>query len=164
LRLLRAKTDWHSWLREHIREKGETVLEEFRLTSLRVGDLPARPIPTCGWEEAESRDEVLWHGRQSVAMERLFRLVGVTWVDYQDLQMHLLGMPVHFIYHKKKLKSVGVETFQRQLDQAARVHEVVASLGPELRHYLLFCLDHLGGAMRIYHFITWPGTWKSRKP
>ena len=152
LRLLRAKTDWHSWLREHIREKGETVLEEFRLTSRRVGDSAARPIPTCGWEQTESCDEVLWHGRQSVAMERLFRLVGVTWVDYQDLQMHLLEMPVNFIYHKKKLKSVGVEAFQRQLADAAQMYRVVSEMTPELRCYLLFSLDHLGGALRIYHF------------
>lgn len=155
LRLLQTKTDWHSWLQEQLREKGETVLTvlaEFQLSFHGLPEELVRPVPPCAWDDTDLKDEVFRHGRQSVALERLFRLVGAAWIDYQDLLMYLMKMPVTFIYRKKKLKSVGVGTFQRQLDQAARVHEVVASLGPELRHYLLFCLDHLGGAMRIYHF------------
>jgi len=110
--------------------KGETVLTEFQLSFHGLPDALAGPVLPCAWDDTDLKDEVLRHGRQSAAMERLFRLVGATWIDYQDLQMYLMKMPVIFIYHKKKLKSVGVETFQRQLDQAARVHEVVHPWGP----------------------------------
>jgi hypothetical protein len=71
--------------------------------------------------------------------------------------MHMLKMPVTFIYHKKKLKSVGLAAFEKQLGIALELLDTISSLEPEVRYYLLYCMDHLGASMRIYDFNPIPG-------
>ncbi|NLI82166.1 MAG: hypothetical protein GX443_10850 [Deltaproteobacteria bacterium] len=152
LQLLKSDGDWQAWLKESLSEKGAAVLAYFQLTTRENGGFHLNHDKHCGFEEDEAEDEVLWHGRQSAALERLFKLMGILWVDYQDVQMYLLKMPVNFIYHKKKLKSVGLATFEKQLGEAAHVLNILASLNEGVRFYLLYCLDHLGGGMRVYGF------------
>jgi hypothetical protein len=152
LEIIRSKSSWGAWLRETLREKGEAVLSDFHLTSHNGCLFPTDLANDCGFVDEDVRDEALWHGRQSGALERLLKLVGATWVDYEDLQMHMLKMPVNFIYHKKKLKSVGPATFERQLEIALKLLDAVSSLESEVRYYLLYCLDHLGANLRIYDF------------
>ncbi|MFP5212823.1 MAG: hypothetical protein ACLGPL_05540, partial [Acidobacteriota bacterium] len=150
LQIIRSSSDWMSWLRDSFRRKGSAVLEEFQLTAPGMHVFPQTNY--CGFTDRDIEDEALWHGRQSAALERLLRLLGISWVDYQDLQMYQLKMPVNFIYHKKKLKSVGPAAFQEHITKAGRLLEVISSLSPEVRYYLLYCLDHLGGAFRVYDF------------
>ena len=152
LEILKSKSDWQSWLKESVREKGKTVLADSQLKAYEIKLFTEQGLHCCGFANEGVDDEALWRGRQVSALERLFKLMGATWVDYPDVQMALLGMPVTFINHKKKLKSVGPATFERQLGAAARLMEVVSSLSPEIRCYLLFCLDHLGAGLRIYDF------------
>ncbi|MEN6486899.1 MAG: hypothetical protein ABFD98_18635 [Syntrophobacteraceae bacterium] len=156
LQIIKSKSNWESWLRESLREKGSAVLADFRLTSTQARVLPSEIGNFCGFVDADAEDEAMWQGRQSAALERLLKLMGAPWVDFQDLQMLLLNMPVSFIYHKKKLKSVGLATFEKQLRDAAKFLELVSSLKPEVRYYLLHCMDHLGGAMRVYDFTPLP--------
>ena len=106
----------------------------------------------CGIQDADIEDESLWQGRQSAAVDRLLKLCGSMWVDFEDLQMYLLDIPINFIYHKKKLKSVGPATFEKQLMRGIELLRLISSLKPEVRYYLLYCLDHLGGAKRVYDF------------
>ncbi len=152
LQIIKSKSTWEVALNDILREKGAAVLADFQLTSHKTSVLPPDQIQYQGSFDADISDEPLWHGRQIAALERLLKLIGVAWVDYQDLQMYLLKMPVNFIYHKKKLKSVGPDTFEGQLQLSMELLEAVSSLNPEVRHYLLYCLDHLGGRMRVYDF------------
>lgn len=154
LEILRSRDQWAGWLRTLCREKGAEVLPEFQLTGLDL-DMEvdtSEQMQYCGFVDSDFEDPLLWKGRQRSAFERLLRLFGIRWVDYQDLQMHLLKRPVNFIYHKKKLKSVGLATFEKQLGEAKTLYDVLASLSPEVRFYLLYCLDPLGGGMRVYDF------------
>ena len=57
-------------------------------------------------------------GRDAAAVERLFRLVGLPDLDFMDIQMQILNMPVNFIYHKKGLKSSGLQQFEGDLHKA----------------------------------------------
>jgi len=152
LQILSLSADWRQRVREMLREKGEAVLTDFRLTA----DGPPMKLDKgrhyCGFTDEDLEDESLWHGRQCAALERLLKLMSLPWVDYQDLQMHLLRMPVNFIYHKKKLKSVGLDTFDRQIKSAEKLLQILSQLDAEIRYYLLYCLDHLGAGMRVYHF------------
>lgn len=152
LQLIKSNGSWQSWLKETLSEKGTAVLAYFQLTNRETDVFHLKQERCCGFEEVDAGDDALWHGRQSAALERLFKLMGIMWVDYQDVQMHLLKMPVNFIYHKKKLKSVGLATFEKQLADATRILGILGSLEEEVRFYLLYCLDHLGGAMRVYGF------------
>ncbi len=152
LEIIKSKSNWETGLRDYFRDKGAAVLTDLQLDTHSIWTPPSEQALQCGFVDADIEDEALWHGRQSAAVERLLKLVGATWVDYQDLQMHLLRMPVHFIYHKKKLKSVGLATFEKQLQTAVQLIQAVSGLDAEVRYYLLYCLDHLGGRMRIYDF------------
>ncbi len=152
LQIIKSKSTWEVALKDILREKGAAVLADFQLTSRKAKLLPSDRMQFRGIFDTDVNDESLWHGRQVAALERLLKLVGAVWVDYQDLQMYLLKMPVNFIYHKKKLKSVGPAAFEKQLNIAMELLEAVSSLSPEVRYYLLYCLDHLGGRMKIYDF------------
>ncbi len=152
LEIIRSRSDWKEWLRAFLREKGATVLPDFQLICLDLQEILSDQMRACGFVEGDLEDPALWRGRQRAAFERLLRLMGVMWVDYADLQLHLLKRPVSFIYHKKKLTSVGFATFEKQLLQAKELFDILSSLNHEVRFYLLYCLDHLGGGMRIYDF------------
>lgn len=152
LQIIEAKGNWKGRLREVFREEGEAVLADFQLIAHEAQVFPSEFTHYCGLVDEDIEDAPLWHGRQIAALERLLKLMGIFWVDYQDLQMHLLKMPVNFIYHKKKLKSVGPASFERELRSALKLLYTVSLLNPEVRYYLLYCLDHLGGAMRIHGF------------
>ncbi len=152
LQIIKSKGDWRSWVRDSLREKGNAVLAYFQLTTSGVELFQLQRTQHCGFMDEDAEDDALWHGRQSGALERLFKLMGIMWVDYQDVQMHLLKMPVNFIYHKKKLKSVGLATFEKQLKDAAAILGFLSSLSEEVRFFLLYFLDHLGGALRVYGF------------
>jgi len=156
LQIIKSKSTWEARLREILREKGQAVLADFQLSAHEARVIPPEQMHYCGFADTDIEDEALWHGRQIAALERLLKLMGEAWIDYQDLQMYLLKMPVSFIYHKKKLKSVGPDTFEKQLKGAVKILDILSGLSPEVRYYLFYCLDHLGGAHRIYHFNSIP--------
>ncbi len=157
LQIIKSGGDWQSWLREDLREKGRAVLADQQSHALALQIFPGETFPACGFVDRDMADEPLWRGRQIAALERLLKLLGVAWIDFQDLQMHLLRMPVTFIYHKKKLKSFGPASFARELKAALKILDILASLEPEVRYYLLYCLDSLGAGMRLYDFAPLAG-------
>lgn len=156
LEVIKSRTTWEGYLKEVLEEKGRAVLNEFQFRPGGKNMLRFEQVDFCGLEEGGGENEILWQGRQSAALERLLKLVGSLWVDYEDIQMHLRDIPVNFIYHKKKLKSVGPATFEKQLARGVELLNIVSSLTPEVRSYLLYCLDQLGGRMRIYDFQKLP--------
>ncbi len=153
LEVLEAGEDWAVYLRRWLRERGRALLEEHPLSPGMLQAFPEPAVGECGLSEEEAGDEALRHGRRTAALERLFRLMGLAWVDFRDVQMHERQTPVRFIYKGKKLKSIGVVTFEKQLFAAVRLLEAFAGLETATKSYLLFCLDPLGGALRIYDFL-----------
>jgi hypothetical protein len=151
LQIIKSQSSWQGHLREALRKKGKAVLDDFALAPAKLQDC----VKTldCFFIDDDIEDEALWRGRLIAALERLLRLLGVAWVDYQDLQMHLLKMPTNFIYHKKRLKSVGLAAFENQLGAAAKILDAVSSLHSGSCFYILYCLDHLGGALRVHDFL-----------
>ncbi len=152
LEVIKSRTTWRDYLRETLEEKGRAVLNEFTFGSHEEKLLTIEHVAGCGISDSGIENEVLWQGRQSAALERLLKLVGSPWVDYEDLQIYLREIPLNFIYHKKKLKSVGPATFEKQLLRGVELLYLISSLAPEVRYYLFYCLDHLGGGIRIYDF------------
>ena len=150
--VLRSRGDWRGYFLGQLREKGEVVMNDFPLMTNQVPFFPAEQSAACGFSDSTGQDDVLRHGRQSAALERLFKLVGAEWIDIKDVQQALLKTPVAFIHHQKKLKSIGVASFEKQLRTALKLHDVLASLTPQVRYYFLYCLDHFGEALRIYDF------------
>ena len=156
LEVMKSGTSWGNHLKEVLEEKGRAALNEFQFKVYDEKFFSNGHVNYCGIREDDIENESLWQGRQSAALDRLLKLVGSLWVDYEDLQMHLLEIPINFIYHKKKLKSVGPATFEKQLMRGMELLRLVSSLKPEVRYYLFYCLDHVGGAMRVYDFQNLP--------
>jgi hypothetical protein len=154
LEIIKSDSDWTSWLREVLREKGQAILaDDIPEQTPELLTFFTEPPPGCNGAGSEGGDdEGLRRGRQIAAFERLLRLMNAPRVDYQDLQMCQLKIPMAFIYHKKKLKSIGPASFEKQLERGMQILAAIASLTPEVRYYLLYCLDHLGGQMRVYDF------------
>ncbi|MHC1726825.1 MAG: hypothetical protein AB9866_12595 [Syntrophobacteraceae bacterium] len=151
LEVIKSRISWQEYLKETLEEKGRAVLNEFQF-ELEGALFPAGQADYCGIEDSDVRNKSLWQGRQSAALDRLLKLSGSVWVDYEDLQMYLREIPISFIYHKKKLKSLGPAAFEKQLLNGVELLYLISSLSPEVRYYLLYCMDHLGGRMRIYDF------------
>jgi hypothetical protein len=156
LEVIKSGTSWENYLKEFLEEKGRAALHGFEFKARDEQSVPDEHANYCGIQDSDIRNENLWQGRQSAALDRLLKLAGSLWVDYEDLQMHMLDIPINFIYHKKKLKSVGPATFEKQLLNGIELLRLLSSLRPEVRYYLLHCLDHLGGAMRVYDFSKLP--------
>jgi hypothetical protein len=154
LEIIKSDSDWTTWLREVLRDKGRAILAD-ELTEPGPGLLGIVIEDAMVASESlvdEIDDPALERGRRMAACERLFRLMNAHCVDCQDIQMAQLKIPVAFIYHKKRLKSIGPASFEKVLAQSLKILQAVASLAPETRRYLLFCLDPLGGRMRVYDF------------
>ncbi len=151
LHVIKSKSTWKQWLTDVLTEKGQAVLE----SETTPGELQ---IFAGGEDGIEAADEAakasvaLRRGRQIGALERLLRLMEVRWIDYPDLQMYLLDIPVNFIYHKRGLKSIGARTFAQQIQRAKEILTSVASLPVADRSKLFRLLDPLEGSFRIYDF------------
>lgn len=148
LQVIKSKGDWRTRAKELMRDRGAIVWDDAAGTQV----LQADDDHYCGFYDPDQGDDALWQGRRRASLERLLKLLGAPWVDYQDLEMFLAKAPVNFIYHKKKLKSVGPAAYDKQIKIASKVLDILASLSPEARYYLLYCLDHLGVGMRVHDF------------
>ncbi|MGD9503958.1 MAG: hypothetical protein AB7W37_03545 [Syntrophobacteraceae bacterium] len=150
--VLESGETWLDYLRKVLRGKGESALLELDPSPGKLRERLSEEAFDCGFPDDNADDPALRRGRLMAAMERLLRLAGAPWVNYEDLRMHLLRTPTNFIYHKKRLKSIGLPTFEKQLGTAVKTLEAISALHPEPCHYILYCLDHLGFGMRVYDF------------
>ncbi|MHC1742307.1 MAG: hypothetical protein AB9873_04630 [Syntrophobacteraceae bacterium] len=145
--------DWPNYLRRHLHARGTLLLDEFPLLPQMREAFSEGDIGGCGLVDPDARDAALWHGRRTAALERLFRLMGLAWVGFEDIQLYGRETPIRFIYKRKQLKSIGLVTFEKQLVAAARLLEVFVQLDSGTKSFLLYCLDPLGAALRIYDFL-----------
>jgi hypothetical protein len=148
LRVIGGEITWDSYARTLFLEKGRSLLDESDEAPARVGAPPSLPE----WPETADNDAIRRRGEDVAAMERLFRLTGLADINFVDVQMKILGMPVTFIYHKKGMKSTGCQTFERELREALLTYEALASLDEEVRRSLLAMLNPGRDLVRFYGF------------
>ena len=102
------------------------------------------------WESLKDEQGYRRKGEDAAALERLFRLVGLAEISLVDIQMKILDMPVSFIYHKKGLKSTGLDKFAKDLQQALVVYHGFMRFAAEIRRQLLDKLSPACDSVRIY--------------
>lgn len=157
LHVIKTAGTWPAYCREKMRQKGQASLQGsdpvLQLLSLTP---PAQDLVQISPQQTHENDALLWCGRQIEAFERLLRLMGIPWVDFHDLQMASMNVPVAFIHHQKGLRSVGLQHFSQNVTKALEILKVVQGMDSSLRSYLLYSLDPLGGALRIYDFHNFP--------
>ncbi len=71
------------------------------------------------------------------AIERIFRLAGIIWIDYADVMMANSEVPLTFIYRKKGLRSVGLKTFKKDLRRAQKIYYTFEKENSMVKEYLI---------------------------
>jgi len=148
LRVIGGEMTWDSYAQAMFMEKGRGLLAETEET-------PGRKSPTVllpEWKGVRGEDASKGRGQGIAAIERVFRLIGLADINFADVQMKILGMPVTFIYHKKGMKSTGLQDFERDLRQAVAAYKVLVSLDGEMRRALLDKLNPGSDLVRFYGF------------
>jgi len=56
------------------------------------------------------------------ATERLFRLRGIRYAEFQDLVNLMLEVPLKYIHKKREFHNVGYATFEREVYEAFRIY------------------------------------------
>jgi hypothetical protein len=146
LDVIRGETSWQSYVDEEFEEKGRSLLTDMDTT----GRLQSQLALFSEWDSLADKHGHHLKGKDTAAIERLFRLVGLPDIDFVDTQMKILNMPVSFIYHKKGLKSTGLQKFEEDLHKAMVVHKAVTGLADTIRRYLLDQLNPSRDSIRIY--------------
>ena len=160
LRVIGGEMTWDSYAQTLFLEKGRGLLEELDEVPARTG--PPASLPE--WPGKVDEEGVRRRGEDIAAMERLFRLIGLADINFGDVQMKSLGMPVTFIYHKKGMKSTGLRNFEKDLRKAVLTYEALVNLGEEMRRLVLAMLNPGRDLVRFYGFESLsrhlePGNW-----
>jgi hypothetical protein len=160
VRVIGGEITWDSYAQTLFMEKGRSLLEKSDEAPRRAGLRATLPE----WPDKADEDAVRRRGEDIAAMERLFRMIGLADINFVDVQMKILGMPVTFIYHKKGMKSTGLPTFETDLRKALLTYEALLNLDEEVRRSLLAILNPGRDLARFYGFESVsrhlePGNW-----
>jgi hypothetical protein len=148
LRVIGGEITWDSYAQAVFMEKGQGLLAE-------TDETPGRkrpPVLLPEWKTVRGEESPKVKGQDTAAIERVFRLIGLADINVPDVQMKILGMPVTFIYHKKGMKSTGLQDFETDLRKAVASHAALVRLDEEMRRTLLEKLNPGSDAVRFYGF------------
>ncbi|MBU1902509.1 MAG: hypothetical protein KJ573_02840 [Proteobacteria bacterium] len=106
-------------------------------------------LETKGWDNIES-SKILRAGKMIFATERLFRLRGIRYVEFQDLVNLMLEVPLKYIHKKRKFHNVGYATFEKEVYEAFRIYRTLQTLAEPVRHFILEQL--IGDKVRIFGY------------
>jgi hypothetical protein len=146
LDVIRGETSWPAYVDKKFEEKGRSLLTDMNTTA----SVPGQLVLFSEWDSLGDKHSHHLKGKDTAAIERLFRLVGLPDIDFVDIQMKILDMPISFIYHKRGLKSTGLHKFEEDLQRAMVVHKDVMGLADTIRRYLLDQLNPARDSIRIY--------------
>jgi hypothetical protein len=146
LRIIHGEFSWQEYVEREFTEKGKKLLAE--TADMKAGQEPIDLF--SDWAELKKPEDFLRKGEDAAAVERLFRLVGLADIDFVDLQMKSLAMPVTFIYHKKGLKSTGLQKFEEHLQTALTLYQTLMKLDEDIRRDLVVKLSPGQDHVRIY--------------
>ncbi|MBN1106532.1 MAG: hypothetical protein JXL84_24225 [Deltaproteobacteria bacterium] len=110
---------------------------------------PASYLASFAWQESE-RENYVKAGRMIYALERIFRLRGIRYVEFVDLAHSLAKVPLKYIYRKRRHFGIGYATFEKELFEAQRIYNSLQGLPERARHFLLRGL--VADEVRIFGF------------
>ncbi|MBW2342985.1 MAG: hypothetical protein JRF53_03015 [Deltaproteobacteria bacterium] len=145
------ETDFKTQLHEIFTQRGNLfyALENYKLNGLPEGVTPADYLESQRWEAAEA-SKCIRSGKMIFAMERLFRLRGIRYLEFLDLSKLMLKVPLKFIYKKRKFSSIGYATYEKEVYEAFRIYNTLQNLEEETRHFILNRL--VGDKVRIFGY------------
>jgi len=146
LSVMRGEISWESYTDNEFCAKGKTLLTEMDTGRTAQSQL----VLFSNWDSLKDEQGYRRKGEDVAGIERLFRLVGLPEITFVDIQMKIMKMPVSFIYHKKGLKSTGLDKFAKDLEQAIVVSQAFMRLDQQISRQLLDKLSPARDVVRIY--------------
>ncbi len=144
--IIEGKTTLDDYLGDIYREKGRLffAIEEFYRKGLPEGETPAGYLSSWG-NRFSGSERFLEAGKLIFALERLFKLRGLRYVDFQDISQLVTHIPLQYIYQERKYASVGYATFEKDLYEALRTYNHTRKLPEAIRHFILknLCEDNI---------------------
>jgi hypothetical protein len=140
-RIIAGETTPERYLEGIFAQKGHTyhAFESYRKAGLPDRKSSANPLESMPWQDSD-RGRYVEAGRRVYAMERVFRLKGIRYIDFADLGNLMAKVPLKYIYRKKNFSGVGYGTFERGLFEALRLYNGLRLLPEAARHFIF---DHL---------------------
>ena len=150
-RIMKGETTLEDRLDEIYTRRGRLyyALEEYEQSGLPENVTPVEYLGS--WKGVESEEErYVRAGKMIYAMERIFRLRGIRYVEFPDLASLLVNVPLKFIYKKRSYFGIGYSSFEKELFEAHRIYNSLQRLPEMVRHYIL---EHLvTDEVRIFGF------------
>ncbi len=149
--ILEGKTSLEAHLEEIYTRRGHLY---FALEAYRSNGLPEKIPPAEYLESFDGRESeggrYIQKGKLVYALERIFSLKGIRYVEFKDLAKLMVKVPLKYIYKKKNYSGVGYATFEKELYEALRIYNGLEDLPKEIRQFIL---QHLvTDEIRIYGF------------
>lgn len=136
--IIDGKTTLRAQLDEAFISRGSLyyALEEFQKKGLPEGVTAADYLESGKWEAVDGSKR-LEAGKMIFAVERIFRLQGIQYVQYRDLVDIFLGVPLRFIHRKRNFLNVGYATFEKEVYETFRIYNTLENLVEARRHFIL---------------------------
>jgi len=125
------------------------ALENYRVKGLPEGITASEYLKSRNWEKVD-KSKCIQAGRMIFAMERIFRLRGIKYVEFFNLVELMLNVPLKFIYKKRNFLSIGHATFEKEVYEAFRIYKTLQGLAEPTRHFILNQL--VGDKVRIFGY------------
>jgi len=149
--IIDGATSFDEELNKIFEERGSLfcILERYQAGGLPEGISLADCLESTEWNEAE-RSSILKAGRMIFATERLLRLRGIRYVEFQDLVNMILKVPLKYIHKQRRFHNVGYATFEKEVYEAFRIYKSLQALSEPMRHFILDQL--IGDRVRIFGY------------
>ena len=137
-RIIAQETKSEQHLDEVFVAKGHLfkALEAFDSDGTPEGCPSSGNLESFEWLESE-RGNYREAGMMIYALERVFRLRGVRYVEFADLAHFMVKVPLRYIYRKRRHFGIGYGTFERELFEAQRIYRGLQALPERARHFIL---------------------------
>ncbi|MGM0426096.1 MAG: hypothetical protein ACQEQ7_02540 [Thermodesulfobacteriota bacterium] len=137
-KIIDGTTTLHAQLNEAFISRGSLyyALKKFQEEGLPEGVTAADYLASGEWGALDETKR-LEAGKMIFAVERIFRLQGIQYVQYRDLVDIFLGIPLRFIHRKRNFINVGYATFEKEVYEAFRIYNTLQYLAETMRHFIL---------------------------
>ncbi|OQX66242.1 MAG: hypothetical protein B5M55_00555 [Desulfococcus sp. 4484_242] len=150
-RIIDAETTLEEELNKVFRKRGALfcIMERYRNKGLPEGTSLDDCLESGDWK-GDDPSKILAAGRMIFATERLLRLRGIRYVEFQDLVNMILKVPLRYIHKKRRFHNVGYATFEKEAYEAFRIYRTLQALVEPARHFILDQL--IGDKVRIFGY------------
>ena len=147
-RIIDGKTTVQEQLDHVVLKRGRLyyAIEKYQEKGLPKGVTPSEYLASKQWGNID-RAKRLRAGRMILATERIFRLRGIRYAEFQDLASLIMKVPLKYIHKKRKFHNVGFATFEKEVYEAFRIYKTLQSMRENIRHFMLEEL--IGDKVRI---------------